>query len=80
MTSFEVQGQTVRLPVVVRKAKAGVAFFDVDAGAAQAFLPGDAFEVVEASPGTNAWAAAASTSKNATPALALRTTTGSSTV
>jgi hypothetical protein len=38
--------------VVVREAKAGVAFFDVDAGAAQAFLPGDAFEVVQSTPGT----------------------------
>ena len=51
MDSYEIQGQTVPLPVVVRQAKAGVAFFDVDAAAAQAFLPGDAFEVVEASPG-----------------------------
>lgn len=50
--SYEVQGRTVELPVVVRSAKAGVAFFDVDAAAAQAFVPGDAFEVVEASPGT----------------------------
>jgi len=37
---------------VVRKAKAGVAFFDVELAAAQAFLPGDAFEVVESGPGT----------------------------
>lgn len=51
-TSYEIQGQTVELPVVVRKAKAGVAFFEVDAGAASAFLPGDAFEVVESAPGT----------------------------
>ena len=29
-----------------------MAFFDVDAAAAQAFLPGDAFEVVESAPGT----------------------------
>lgn len=52
MGSYEIQGQTVTLPVVVRKATAGVAFFDVDAAAAQRFVPGDAFEVVEASPGT----------------------------
>jgi hypothetical protein len=52
VTSYEIQGQTVELPVVVRKAKAGVAFFDVDAAAAQAFLPGDAYEVVESSPGS----------------------------
>lgn len=52
-TSYEIQGQTVGLPVVVRKAKAGVAFFDVNSAAAQAFVPGDAYEVVEASPGTS---------------------------
>jgi hypothetical protein len=52
VTSYEIQGKTVPLPVVVRKAKAGVAFFDVDLAAAQAFLPGDAFEVVESAPGT----------------------------
>ena len=51
MDSYEIQGQTVTLPVVVRQAHAGVAFFDVDAAGAQAFLPGDAFEVVESSPG-----------------------------
>jgi hypothetical protein len=52
VTSYEIQGQTVELPVVVRRAKGGVAFFDVDAAAAQAFLPGEAFEVVESAPGT----------------------------
>jgi hypothetical protein len=50
--SYDIQGQTIELPVVVRKAKAGVAFFDVDAAAAQAFLPGDAFEVAQPTPGT----------------------------
>ena len=50
--SYEIQGQTVTLPVVVRDASAGVAFFDVDAEAAQRFLPGDAFKVVETAPGT----------------------------
>jgi hypothetical protein len=49
--AYEIQGRTVTLPVGVRRAKAGVAFFDVDAAAAQRFLPGDAFEVVEATPG-----------------------------
>lgn len=48
---YEIQGRTVELPVVVRRARAGVAFFDVDAGAAQRFLPGGAFEVVETEPG-----------------------------
>jgi hypothetical protein len=52
MQSYEIQGRTVTLPVVVRDAAAGVAFFDVDAAAANRFLPGDAFEVVESAPGT----------------------------
>ncbi len=51
MESYEIQGQTVTLPVVVRDASAGVAFFDVDAAAAQRFVPGDAFVVVEPTPG-----------------------------
>jgi hypothetical protein len=51
MQSYEIQGQTVTLPVVVRDAIAGVAFFEVDAAAANRFLPGDAFEAVESSPG-----------------------------
>jgi hypothetical protein len=51
MQSFEIQGQTVTLPVVVRDASAGVAFFDVDAAAANRFLPGNAYEVVESAPG-----------------------------
>jgi hypothetical protein len=52
MQSYEIQDRTVTLPVVVRDASAGVAFFDVDAAAANRFLPGDAFEVVESTPGT----------------------------
>jgi hypothetical protein len=48
---YEIQGRTVELPMVVRRAKAGVAFFEVDAEAAQRFLPGDDFEVVETAPG-----------------------------
>ena len=51
MDSYEIQGQTVTLPVIVRDAAAGVAFFEVDAAAADRFLPGEAFEVVESSPG-----------------------------
>jgi hypothetical protein len=46
-TSWEIQGRTVELPVVVRQAKAGVAFFDVDPDAARALLPGDAFELAQ---------------------------------
>lgn len=51
MQSYEIQGRTVALPVLVRDASAGVAFFEVDAAAAARFLPGEAFEVVESSPG-----------------------------
>jgi hypothetical protein len=51
MQSYEIQGRTITLPVVVRDASAGVAFFEVDHDAANRFLPGDAFEVVESSPG-----------------------------
>lgn len=51
MQSYEIQGQTVTLPVEVREASAGVAFFEIDAEAANRFLPGDAFEVVESAPG-----------------------------
>ena len=49
--AYEVLGRTVELPVQVRDASAGTALFEVDAVAAGALLPTDAFEVVEASPG-----------------------------
>jgi hypothetical protein len=49
--TYEIAGQTVTMPVVVRDASAGTAMFDVDAAAAQALLPGDDFTVVESSPG-----------------------------
>jgi Acetoacetate decarboxylase (ADC) len=49
--SYEIAGRTVAMPVVVRDAAAGTAVFDVDAAAAQRLLPGDAFDVVESSPG-----------------------------
>ena len=48
--SFEIQGQTVTLPAVVRDASSGSVMFMVDRGPAQALIP-DAFEVVEAAPG-----------------------------
>src|SRR4051794_5655029 len=51
MTSYDVAGRTVELPVQVRDASAGTALFEVDAAAAQALLPGNAFDVVEAAPG-----------------------------
>jgi hypothetical protein len=49
--SYEIAGRTVTMPVVVRDAAAGTAVFEVDAAAAQALVPGEAFQVVETSPG-----------------------------
>ena len=49
--SYEIQGQTVKLPVVVRDAASGNAMYLVDAAAVARLLPGDAFEVLEAAPG-----------------------------
>ena len=51
MTAHEVLGQTVTMPVEVRDASSATVMWDVDAAAVQALLPGDAFEVVETSPG-----------------------------
>ena len=48
---YEIQGQQVKLPVEVRDASSGNAMYAVDAGTAQALLPGDAFKVVESAPG-----------------------------
>ena len=50
MTSHEILGQTVTMPVEVRDASAGTVIFDVDLAAAQALAP-DAFEVIESAPG-----------------------------
>ena len=49
--AYDVLGTTVELPVRVRDASAGTALFDVDAAAAAALLPTDAFEVAESAPG-----------------------------
>jgi hypothetical protein len=49
--SYEIAGRTVTMPVMVRDAAAGTAVFEVDAAAAQALVPGEAFQVVESSPG-----------------------------
>ena len=46
-----IQGREVSLPCTVRDASSGAASFLVSARAAQAMLPGDAFEVVEILPG-----------------------------
>lgn len=49
-TSYDIAGQTVTMPCVVRDASAGTALFDVDAGAARALVP-DEFDLVESAPG-----------------------------
>ena len=49
MTSYQVLGQTVPLPVVVRDASSCTVMFEVDLDAAQALSP---FPVVESGPGT----------------------------
>jgi Acetoacetate decarboxylase (ADC) len=48
---YLIAGRTVRMPCVVRDASAGTAMFDVPLDAARVILPGDAFDVVESSPG-----------------------------
>jgi hypothetical protein len=47
---YDVLGQTVTMPVLVRDASAGTVIFDVDLAAAQALVP-PAFEVIESAPG-----------------------------
>jgi hypothetical protein len=58
VTAHEVLGQTVTMPVEVRDASSATVMWDVDAAAVQALLPGDAFEVVETSPGRAQFAVA----------------------
>ncbi len=50
MTTYDIDGTTVTMPVQVRDASAGTVLFEVDAAAAQALLP-PAFEVAETAPG-----------------------------
>ena len=50
MTTHEILGQTVTMPVLVRDGSAATVIFDVDRAAAQALVP-DAFEVVETESG-----------------------------
>lgn len=50
MTTYDIAGSTVTLPVQVRDASAGTVLFEVDAAAAQALLPA-AFEVVQTAEG-----------------------------
>ena len=47
---YEIQGQVVEIPAVVRDASSGSVMYMVDRAAAQALIP-DAFEAVEAAPG-----------------------------
>jgi hypothetical protein len=48
VTSFQILGQTVNLPVLVRDASSATVMYEVDAAAAQTLSP---FPVVESSPG-----------------------------
>ena len=48
--SYQIQGQTVTLPCVVRDASSGSVMYFVDSAAAQKLVPKE-FEVIEASPG-----------------------------
>lgn len=47
----EIQGRQITFPMEVTDMNAATLLFSVPAGAAQALLPGDAFEVVEVAPG-----------------------------
>lgn len=49
--SYEIEGQTVTMPLVVDHADAGVATFLVNASAARDLLPGSELDVVELFPG-----------------------------
>jgi len=49
--SFEIQGRTVTLPVIVREASTGTATYLVDSRAARKLLPCDEIDVVELFPG-----------------------------
>ena len=50
MTTYDIAGRTVTMPVQVRDASAGTVLYDVDATAAQALLPAE-FQVAETAPG-----------------------------
>lgn len=50
MTTYDIAGRTVTMPVQVRDASAGTVLFEVDARAAQDLLP-EPFEVAETTPG-----------------------------
>lgn len=48
----EIQGREITFPMEVTSMRAATLLFSVPAAAAQALLPGEAFEVVEVAPGT----------------------------
>jgi hypothetical protein len=48
--TYDILGQTVTMPVLVRDASAGTVIFDVDLSAAQALAP-DGFDPIESAPG-----------------------------
>jgi hypothetical protein len=50
MTTHQILGRSIGMPVLVRDASAGTVIWEVDAGAAATLAP-DGFEVVEPSPG-----------------------------
>ena len=49
--SYEIAGRTVTMPVEVRDSSAGTAMFLVPVEEAQALIPGNALQVIEAAPG-----------------------------
>jgi hypothetical protein len=51
MTTYEIAGRTVTMPVQVRDASAATVIFEVDAAAATALLPDAQFSVIESAPG-----------------------------
>ncbi len=50
MTTYDILGQTVTMPVIVRDASAGTVIYDVDHAAASALCP-EGFTVIESAPG-----------------------------
>jgi hypothetical protein len=50
MTTYDILGQTVTMPVLVRDASAATVIYDVDHAAASALCP-DGFDVIESAPG-----------------------------
>jgi hypothetical protein len=51
MTTYDIAGRTVTMPVEVRDASAATVIFEVDAAAATALLPDAQFTVIECAPG-----------------------------